>query len=72
MRALVASDLEGKTITSVDTTAVNVIKIMFTDGTSLDIWAEDAVYTPFGNIPGFSVEDQNYGKQARSTTYSSY
>lgn len=59
MRALQANDLDGKTIASTDTSAVNVVKITFADGTFLDIWAEQAIHTTAGSIPGFFVEDEN-------------
>jgi hypothetical protein len=59
MRALNEGDLAGKTIQSVDTSAVNVTRITFSDGSSLDIWAETAVQTQFGDIPGFFVEESN-------------
>lgn len=31
----------GKTIKSIDATAINVVHIVFTDGTKYEIWAED-------------------------------
>jgi hypothetical protein len=43
---------QGKTIKSVEASAVNAWTFFFTDGTSVKLWAEDAVYTPYGNIPG--------------------
>lgn len=58
MRALNEGDLAGKTIQAVDTSAVNVTKITFTDGSALEIWAETAVQTPYGSIPGFFVEER--------------
>lgn len=61
MRALESSDLIGNVI-SVDTSAVNVIKITFSDNTTLDIWAEQAVYTTYGGIPGFFVEGRYASK----------
>lgn len=58
-RKVEPKDLEGKTIApgGVDTSCVNVIKLTFADGTKLDLWAEDAVWTPAGNIPGILVDD---------------
>jgi len=58
MRNLEDKDLIGKTIKSYDNKSVNVLKLEFTDGTKLELWAEDAVYTPMGNIPGIFVEDK--------------
>lgn len=57
MREVKESDLVGKTIKSIDTSAVNVLKLEFTDGSKLELWAEDAVHTQFGNIPGIFAEE---------------
>lgn len=57
MRHLQGTDLVGKTISKLDTTTVNCVTIFFTDGTSASLWAEDAVMTPYGNIPGIFIED---------------
>jgi hypothetical protein len=57
MRKFEAKDLAGKTVESVDDTSVNVIKIVFTDGSTLELWAENAVNTRYGSIPGFFVAD---------------
>ncbi len=57
MRHLQETDLVGKTIARLDTTAVNHVTIFFTDGTSVGLWAEDAVMTQYGNIPGIFIED---------------
>jgi len=57
MRKIQDADVVGKTIKSIDNGSVNVLRLTFTDGTSLELWAEDAVYTPMGNIPGIFVED---------------
>ena len=57
-RKIEDQDLVGKTIKSIDTTAVNVLKLVFTDDTSLELWAEDAVNTPYGSIPGIFVDQK--------------
>lgn len=57
MRHLQETDLVGKTVVKLDTTAVNCVTIFFADGTSAKLWAEDAVMTPYGNIPGIFIED---------------
>ena len=57
MRKFEAKDLAGKTVESVDDTSVNVIKIVFTDGSTLELWAEKAVPALFTCIPGFFVAD---------------
>lgn len=57
MRKIQDSDLVGKTIKSIENDSVNVLRLTFTDGTSVELWAEDAVYTPMGNIPGIFVDD---------------
>lgn len=57
MREVKESDLVGKTIQSIDNTSVNVLKLTFTDGSKLELWAEQAVSTQFGDIPGIFAED---------------
>jgi hypothetical protein len=57
IRKLAAEDLNGKTIQSFDNAAVNVVRLKFTDGSELELWAEEAVSTQFGTIPGIFVED---------------
>ena len=57
MRDFLKTDFIGKTIKSVDNTSVNVLKFIFTDETTLELWAEDRIHTNFGNIPGFFVEE---------------
>ena len=56
LRYIQESDLKGKTIRQVDTSAVNVMKLTFTDDTTLEVWAEDAINTEMGSIPGIFVE----------------
>ena len=62
MRNIESKDLVGKTISSIDNSAVNYLKIQFTDGTTLEfvaayleLCAEDAVNTPNGSVPGIFV-----------------
>jgi hypothetical protein len=57
MRKIEQTDLVGKTVQSISNQSVNVLKLNFTDGTSLELWAEQAVYTQAGSIPGIFVED---------------
>jgi hypothetical protein len=57
MREVKESDLVGKTIKSIDNGSVNVLKLEFTDGSKLELWAEQAVSTQFGDIPGIFAED---------------
>lgn len=40
MRKVNKSDFEGKTVQNIDARAANVIKFTFTDGATLEIWAE--------------------------------
>jgi hypothetical protein len=63
MRKIVDADLVGKTVKSIDNNAVNVLKLSFTDGTQLELWAEDAVYTSAGNIAGIFADDPTPAKQ---------
>ena len=60
MRKIIATDLVGKTIESIDNTSVNVLSLTFSDGTTLDLWAQDAVWTRSGYIPGIFVESPEY------------
>lgn len=48
MRNIKDTDLVGKTIKSIDN---------HSDGTNLELWAEDAVETQYGNIPGIFVQE---------------
>lgn len=57
MRTIVDTDFAGKTIVSVSNESVNVLKFTFSDGSNLELWAEPAVFTQFGNISGFFVEE---------------
>ena len=57
MRKIEKSDLEGKTIKSIQHDAVNVLVLTFTDDTELELWTDTAVSTPYGNISGFFVEE---------------
>lgn len=34
----------GKTVKRVDTSAINCVKLVFTDGTAYEIWAEERHY----------------------------
>lgn len=59
MRKVEDADLVGKTIKSIDSSAVNTLKIVFSDDTAVHLTAEDALFTQFGTIPGIFIED-NY------------
>jgi hypothetical protein len=48
----------GKTIESVDNTAVNSWLVRFTDGGAVELNAENAIYTEAGVIPGIFAEYQ--------------
>jgi hypothetical protein len=48
----VENEIVGKTIASIDAHCVNVWTVHFTDGTKLELEADDAVHTQYGNIPG--------------------
>lgn len=60
MREVKKEDFEGRTIQSIDTSSTNVIIFIFQDGSKLELWAEDAIYTSAGYIPGFYIEDSNF------------
>lgn len=57
LRKIMDSDLVGRTIQSVQNDSVNVVRLIFTDGSVAELWAEDIVFTANGNIPGILLED---------------
>jgi hypothetical protein len=57
LRFIREADLKGKTIKQVDTGAINVMRLTFTDDTTLEVWAEEALTTEMGSIPGIFVEE---------------
>jgi len=59
LRCIEATDLVGKTISSVDVSAVTSVYLKFTDDTSLELAAEIAIVTSSGSIPGFFVVDSS-------------
>ena len=56
-REIKASDLVGKTISGITNVGINHVDVRFTDGSSLELWAESAINTSFGSIPGIFVDD---------------
>lgn len=54
MRKIKSKDLVGKTIKSINSKAVNVLKLTFTDGTKLEIESE-VIWTPAGNLPTLGI-----------------
>jgi hypothetical protein len=61
MRKANQTDLVGKTIQSIDNDSFNYLRLNFSDGTSLELWAEQAVHTSAGSIPGIFVEEDSNG-----------
>mgnify|MGYP001575326429 CR=1 FL=1 len=57
MRKIQDADVVGKTVKAVENSSVNVLRLIFTDGTSVELWAEAAVHTSFGSIPGIFVDE---------------
>ncbi len=57
MRKIQDTDVVGKTVQSIENSSVNVLRLVFTDGSTVELWAEDAVHTQFGSIPGIFVDD---------------
>lgn len=57
MRQITDTDLVGKTIKSIDNSSVNVVKLTFTDDSVVELWAEPALETNMGWIPGIFIED---------------
>ena len=56
-REIKSSDLVGKTIRGITNQGVNCVEIRFTDDTSITLWAEQAISTSVGDIPGIFVDD---------------
>lgn len=52
------TQLEGKTIKSINSKAINAWTITFTDGTVAEIEAEQAIATAAGNIAGLQLRDK--------------
>ncbi len=59
LRPIQQEDLTGKSIKEIDCNSINYLKLTFSDNTILELYAENAVYTPCGNIPGILVEDSS-------------
>ena len=57
MRKIKKEDLVGKTIVEVENASVNHLVLKFSDGTKVELWAEDAVNTIAGSIPGIFIDD---------------
>lgn len=57
------SDFFGKTIVSINANACNVLRLDFSDGSEVELWAEDAVHTVAGSIPGIFVDDVSLDKK---------
>ena len=58
MRKIEENDLIGKTIKSVDARCANVTKLVFDDGTSLQLWVEPVIITQYGQIHGICISDE--------------
>lgn len=50
------ADFVGKVVAKVDSSAHNVTRFEFTDGTTLELWAE-SFHSLAGGIPGIFVDD---------------
>ena len=48
----------GKTISAIEAECINTWNFKFTDGTSQKMWAETAINTPYGGIPGILFPDE--------------
>ena len=59
MRKVNDAELVGKTIESIENSAINVLKLIFTDGTSISLWAEISFSTDYGSVPGIFVSDSS-------------
>lgn len=57
LRKINNGDLIGKTIKSIDNSAVNVLELSFTDGSKLQLWAEAVMTISAGTVYGILVEE---------------
>jgi hypothetical protein len=58
MREIKETDLVGKTVMAVGIGNLNVLKLIFTDGTSLELLAENAFLPNYGSVPGIFVKER--------------
>lgn len=55
-----SQDFQGKTVVSIDASAINLLKFQFSDGTSLELWIE-TVHVGNGNhLSHLYIDDKNY------------
>lgn len=59
MRRIKDSDIVGKTIQSVENTCVNTMTLVFTDGSKLELEAEQTVRVGDSYIPGIFVSESS-------------
>lgn len=59
LRKLEDSDIVGKTVASIYQTSVNVVKLTFTDGTTLELWGELVPIGSRDHVGGIFVEDHS-------------
>lgn len=57
MRQLTDTDLVGKTIKSISQPGCNMLQLTFSDDSVVELWAEQAVMTIAGPVPGIFIED---------------
>jgi len=58
MRQIENKDLVNKTIKSIDNRCINSLILHFTDGTFIELIAEESVALSCGSIPGIFIEDK--------------
>lgn len=69
MRPVRESDFVGKRIKSADVTAVNHIVLYCDDDTSIELWAETAISTGYGDISGIFIYDHNLKEKENDENY---
>lgn len=60
-QAKINKALSGKTIASVSVPGINTWTLHFTDGSPVKLWAEVAISTPCGSIPGIFLDEEMGG-----------
>ena len=53
---MLETDLVGKTIIAIENDCINVLKLKFSDGTEVDLWA-DTIPIPSGELAGIYIDE---------------
>lgn len=58
LRSAEPKDFVGKTVSRIENVAFNTLKLHFSDGTSVELWAETNALCGGLNLPGIFVFDE--------------